>query len=181
MRLSLVKNNDYRAKPFVNLQQLYEFEFSPITGSVTNEDGLFDTKEIMSHWSESGSDIYILNREKDLEEAPYFEKKPIGFAVVNKSSMITADKDTRDIAEFFVLPEARKEKDLKAGTWMAHEVFKLYPGKWEVRQLPGLEAKFFWIKAIDSFTRGTYESIEMNNDKWVGTVQRFDTSGLLKA
>jgi predicted acetyltransferase len=165
MKYILVKTNDHHHKHFANLQQLYEFEFSPITGSKTNEDGLYDQQEIMSHWSKSGHDIYILYR-----MVPEGPKKPIGFAVVNLSGMIDGDNNTRDIAEFFVLPEARKEK---AGTWLAHEVFKKYPGKWEVRQLPGLKAKGFWLSAIEEFTNGQFENVEMDNQQWQGSVQKF--------
>lgn len=161
MSFNLKKNNDPTAAPFSNLQQLYEFEFSPITNSKINSNGLYDTNEIMSHWSHNGIDIYLL----------YQEKNPIGFSVVNLSSMVTDDINTRDIAEFFIMPDSRK---LGAGKWMAHEIFKVYSGKViEIRQLPGLPAKEFWLKTIYEFVGDNFENEEISNIKWKGSLQRF--------
>ena len=157
--LSLIHDNDVTAKPFVQLQQLYEHEFAPITGFKTNNNGLYDQTEIIRHWSKN-FDLYLL----------YKAQRPIGFTVVNLTSMIDGDNNTRDIAEFFVLPDARKND---VGKWMAHEIFKKYPGDWEVRQLPELPAKYFWLKVISEFTQGNFTDSIMSNAVWKGSVQRF--------
>ena len=108
-QLRLEKNNDRAAAPFVHLQQLYEFEFSPITKYEINEAGLYQQESLCEHWSKHGVDIYVA----------FKNKTPIGFAVVNLSSMISDDTDTRDIAEFFIMPSERANQ---IGKWMAYEI-----------------------------------------------------------
>lgn len=159
MNFKIIKINDYNNIPFKNLQQLYEFEFSLITGYLTNEEGLYEQKTLVSHWSKK-HDIYLL----------YNDKRPIGFSVVNLESLISYTNDTRDIAEFFILPDMRKNG---IGSWFAIQIFKTYPGKWEIRQLPELKVKNFWLKIIQEFTNNNYLSLDMNNKIWTGSVQKF--------
>ncbi len=159
LRLDKVKSHN--DEPFINLQQLYEFEFSSVTGYGLNERGLYDQSYLMSHWSKVGVDIYVL----------YYDRLPIGFVVVNLSSMIDDDQNKRDIAEFFVMPSFRKQG---IGEWMAHSIFRKYKFSWEVRQFPNLEAaRRFWLCVIDKFTSGHYSELSMDNEKWQGTVQVF--------
>lgn len=134
--LKLVQNNDRRAAPFVHLQQLYEFEFSAFTKYKIDKFGLYDQQKLCEHWSEHGVDIYLA----------YRNNLPIGFAVVNLSSLISGDLNTRDVAEFFVMPEERMNQ---VGKWLACEIFSKYVGNWEVRQLKGLEsAHSFWLRPL---------------------------------
>ena len=118
MKFKIIKVENFNNIPFKNIQQLYEFEFSSTTGYLTNENGLYEQKEIISHWSKK-HDIYLL----------YNDKRPIGFTVVNLESLISRTEDTRDIAEFFVLPDMRKNG---AGKWFIKEIFKMYPGKCDI-------------------------------------------------
>lgn len=159
MKFTIIKITDYNNIPFKNLQQLYEFEFSLITGYLTNENGLYEQETLISHWSKK-YDIYLL----------YNDKRPIGFTVVNLESLISHTEDTRDIAEFFILPDMRKNG---IGKWFIKEIFKMYPGKWEIRQLPGLQVKDFWLKVIEDFTNNNYISLEMQNNAWTGSIQKF--------
>jgi len=150
MTLEIIKNNDITLAPFINLQQLYEHEFATITGYKTGDNGLYSQKEIMSHWHEK-FDVYIL----------YQDKRPIGFSVINLKSMINSNVNTRDMAEFFIVPDSRKHG---LGKWFAQEIFKKYPGKWQVRQFPGLKAREFWTKVISEFTQGYFKDTEMKNE-----------------
>lgn len=159
MAFRIVKVADFDNIPFKNLQQLYEYEFSPITGYRTNENGLYDPAMLVSHWSKK-HDIYLL----------YDHSRPIGFAVVNLHSVISQADDTRDMAEFFVLADMRKHG---IGKWFVKEIFAKYPGKWEVRQLPGLKVKAFWLKVISEFTHNNYRDFEMSDAQWTGSVQQF--------
>lgn len=147
---------------FKQLQQDYEHEFSPITGYIKNTEGLYDQDMLMSHWSKNGHKIYLAFSDKN---------EPLGFAVVNLSSMITEDVDTRDIAEFYVIPAYRRSH---IGKQIAFTIFSMYPGKWEVRQLPGLVvATSFWNKIIAEFSKGMFTQIEMADDHWTGIAQVF--------
>lgn len=162
--LKLTKVHDIKKAPFVNLQQLYEFEFSPITKDKTNLYGLYDQDEIKKHWSKSGYDVYII----------YCGKIPIGFAVINLSSMINGDRKTRDVAEFFVMPAYRKSG---VGRWAAIKLFNTYKENWEIRQLPGLEyAKIFWESVIREYTHDNFESLMVDEPSWKGYLQKFSST-----
>ena len=159
--LHISKASSYKSIPFIHLQQLYEFEFSPVTGSSVNKDGLYDQEIIRKEWSPHGVDIYIL----------YHESNPLGFAVVNLAGIIDKSPETKDIAEFFILPEYRGKG---IGEWFAHAIFDLYTGTWEVRQLSGLDkARSFWIKTIDKYTCGNFKETKLSDDQWKGSIQRF--------
>jgi len=164
-QLRLEKNNDFKATPFVHLQQLYEFEFSPITKYQLNQEGLYDQASICKHWSKHGVDIYIA----------YRNEIPIGFAVVNLSSMISGDATTRDMAELFVMPCERKNK---IGKWLKFEVMMRYPGKWESRQLPDLDQGTLKLldKITDEFTGGNYTQEIRNDAVWHGRVSYFESN-----
>ncbi len=55
---------------------------------------------------------------------------PVGFALVARGSAITQAKDVWDMNEFFVIRSCRR---LGVGLWLAHEMYKNFPGKWEIR------------------------------------------------
>ena len=162
-KLKLIKVHDIKTAPFANLQQLYEFEFAPITKEKTNIDGLYDQEKIKKNWSQLGYDAYLI----------YLENMPIGFAVINLSSMINEDRTTRDVAEFFVMPAYRKSG---VGKWAAINLFNTYKTKWEVRQLPGLEyAKAFWDSVIREYTFNNFESLTVDDSSWKGYIQKFSS------
>ncbi|PIQ43977.1 MAG: hypothetical protein COV52_03915 [Gammaproteobacteria bacterium CG11_big_fil_rev_8_21_14_0_20_46_22] len=161
--LRLDRVDDIKKAPFVHLQQLYEFEFSCITKEELNLDGLYDQNKIMQYWSPFGYNAYMI----------YAGELPVGFAVINLSSMINEDKATRDIAEFFVMPAYRK---FGVGRWAAIKLFDSYKTQWEVRQLPGLDyAKAFWESVIRDYTQGNFESLVLDEPSWKGYLQRFSS------
>lgn len=59
-----------------------------------------------------------------------------------------------DIGEFFVL---RKFRHQGLGKQVAHAVFDLFPGRWQVRQLlENRPAQQFWRKVIAAYTNGNF-------------------------
>lgn len=164
--LRLSKILDQGQPPFCNLQQLYEFEFSLVTDYTLNSQGLYEASNLRRYWSGHGTDIYEL----------YEGHNPIGFAVINLGSMLDNNPEIRDIAEFFVMPKYRQ---LGVGKWMAHTLFSMYPGKWEVRQLRNLtNARKFWHKTISSYTDNDFKEEEITEedmilDSFNGFVQKF--------
>ncbi len=160
-QLTLQKIDKHQSEPFLNLQQLYEFEFSPLTGYELEANGRYNPELPQSFWSKAGVEIYVLHH----------KQLPIGFTVVNLSGMIDNDTNKKDIAEFFVMPSFRRQG---VGEWMASRIFKLYPGKWEVRQLADLEGgKKFWQRVINKFTAGEFKEVTIANKDWQGTMQSF--------
>lgn len=154
-----------RSKPemevFDHLIQLYEYEFSDITKLEVNKQGLYSLDELKKNLADGQSQALLLR----------YKKKWAGLAVVNLKSHFNDDPEVRDIAEFFVMKIYRHHH---LGQKMAFELFKLFPGKWEVRQLPAAkEARTFWLKVIDRFTQHDFTDESMKDSRWTGFVQSF--------
>ena len=164
-QLRLEKNNDPKAAPFVHLQQLYEYELSAVTKYQVNSLGLYEQENLSQHWSKQGVDIYVA----------YKNETPIGFVVVNLSSMISNEIDTRDMAEFFVMPLERANR---IGSWLAFNVFAEYPGKWEARQLPEIhkEQSKAVDKYLEKFTGGDFKEVIRDDSIWHGSIKYFESN-----
>lgn len=158
--LRVEKTNAVDSAPFINLQGYYEAEFSFITQNDVDELGQFDLKSLQKSWNNYNYDAYLL----------YSKSTPIGLCVVNLSSQISFGENTKDIAEFYILPKYRNKG---AGLWFAHTLFNLYPGQWEIRQLKNAEqARKFWLKTIESYTKQYKESF-IDDQIWHGYLQEF--------
>lgn len=139
--IEIIRVKDVNSGPFFHLQQLYEFEFSPITKNEVDENGLYDHKTLQKSWNNHNYHAYLF----------LDGKKPVGFCVVNLNSQINFDHNTKDIAEFFIMPNLRGKN---IGEKLAHQIFDLYKGKWEVRQLfEAVLARKFWIRTIKNYTK----------------------------
>lgn len=143
--IKILRVNDVNSGPFFHLQQLYEFEFSPITGNEVHENGLYDHLSLQKSWNNHNYHAYLF----------IDGKKPVGFCVVNLNSQISSDENTKDIAEFFIMPNLRGKQ---IGEKLAYKIFDFYRGTWEVRQLcKAVLARKFWLKTIASYTDGKFE------------------------
>jgi len=100
---------------------------------------------------------------------------PAGFALVRQIASAPA---LYDMGEFFI---ARKYRRKGAGASVATEMFRRYPGRWEVREMPSnIGAQAFWRRIIDAFTGGAFEETRevfpaYRNNEFI--VQRFDSTG----
>jgi predicted acetyltransferase len=75
------------------------------------------------------------------------------------------------MAEFFILRKYRRQG---AGTRAARELFDRFPGRWEVAEIPeNAPAIAFWRKVIAGYSRGNYEEVWLDNERWKGPVQTF--------
>lgn len=81
-----------------------------------------------------------------------------------------------DIGEFFII---RKFRNKGLGRQVAHAVFNMYPGKWQIRQLlENRPAQIFWRRVIASYTRDKFEdSIKRLDNYGEMQVQEFTTPG----
>ena len=163
--LSVKKVVDITKPPFWHLQQLYEFEFSKVTRTEVNENGFYCQQSLIGSWSSHGFDAYLF----------YYNRLPIGFCVVNLSSMIDFDKQIRDIAEFFIMPLYRRSG---LGSYCAQKIFSLYQTTWEVRQLSQLnDARNFWLTVIRDYTDDNFQEFHSLTPQWDGFLQRFSLIG----
>lgn len=146
---------------YENLAQAYEAEFSAITGKKPDARGVFalDTR--------IGYDVrgFLLS---------------VGGLPAGLIAVRTKGEGAYEVAEFYVVPSFRKQS---RGRHFAHAVWRILPGKWEIKQIAGADyASEFWRKAIGAFPEAEFREDEYDDPYW-GTVtrQRFSAPCLATA
>ena len=152
-----------------NLLQLYEYDFSEIVGSDTGPEGRYEDVSLDDQWPEPGYHAYIVRVDGQLA----------GFALVTRRSHFTGDTNVTDMEEFFIM---RKYRRAGVGREVATRLFDLFPGRWEVREPePNAGATAFWRRVIGEYTGGRYQDQVVNDKRWQGRYQSFDTSDKTRA
>ena len=122
-----------------NLLELYAHDFSEFVDLTLGPDGRFGYQYLHLYWEEPGRYPFIIMAGGHLA----------GFAFVRKGSAISNDANVWDMAEFFVVRGLRR---LGVGMRAAHEVWRRFPGKWEVRVMDrNQKAEEFWRRSINEF------------------------------
>jgi predicted acetyltransferase len=99
-----------------------------------------------------------------------------GFVFVNRHSRLGND-NIHNVAEFYVKPEYRIHG---VGLCAAGEIFRRFPGGWEVAVLRGNEAaEGFWHRAIAAVTVGPVN--RRQTDAWNGAIFTFVVANRAKA
>lgn len=151
MKLISVSDENYAV--YLNLVQGYECEFSAITKKQPNADGLF------------ALDTEIQDKVKGFILT--IEGVPAGIAAI-------AEEKPREyeVCEFYIVPCFRQHA---WGMRFAHEIWRLFPGKWVIKQIRGAEyASNFWRKAIQTFQQTEFEEDQIDDAYWgLVTRQRF--------
>lgn len=129
------------------LMELYSYDFSEFLPLDVNEEGYFGYPQLDEYWT-------------DPNRHPFFVKvddKLAGFVLV-RSFPTSETGHTHSIAEFFVMKRYRRHG---IGKSVAHQIFHMFTGKWEVFQLKSnLPAQAFWRSTICEFTNNQYEERE---------------------
>jgi predicted acetyltransferase len=139
-----------------NLLELYAHDFSEFQPLDIGSDGRFGYNHLPLYWSEPNRYPFLIR----------FDGKLAGLALVKKGSEISDSQDVWDMAEFFILRGCRRHR---IGTLAAQEVWRRFPGLWEVRVLQANpSATFFWKRAISDFICESIEPvrIEKNGRSW---------------
>jgi len=119
--------------------ELYIHDFSEFVDVKLGADGRFGYPHLHSFFTEPGRHPLIIRVDDDLA----------GFAFVSRGSRIANDPKVWDMAEFFI---ARGFRRIGLGTRVAHEIWKRFPGKWEVRVIDqNRKAVAFWTRAISKY------------------------------
>jgi predicted acetyltransferase len=135
-----------------NLIELYAHDFSEFYGVELGADGRFGYKSLPLYWSEPGRHPFLVR----------IDGKLAGFVLVKRGSEVSGNDGVWDIAEFFVVRSYRRHG---AGTRVAQEVWKRFPGAWEVRVLQAnVAALHFWAHAIAGFTGEAIFPIRVEHD-----------------
>ena len=164
MNIELIRAPREAAPVLDNLFQYYVYDFSEVIGVDVADDGKFARRSCEVYWEDAWRHPFLAR----------VAGQYAGFALVHQRSHLSADPAVCDVAEFFVL---RKYRRRGVGAALARQLFELFPGRWEVRQLLANEAATrFWRSVIADYTRGHFEEITSDTERWRGPVQRFDNA-----
>ena len=138
--------------------QLYAYDLSELLGLDLGDDGRYRTPDC------SDGNLFFVR----------VAGKLAGFALVKRRSRLTGEEGVNDMAEFFVLRRYRRQKiGERVATWL----FDRFAGRWEVRQKTANQpATAFWRRVISDYTKGQFEELLVDDERWRGPVQRFTCS-----
>ncbi len=128
-----------------NLLELYAHDFSEFHDLNIGGDGKFGYPSLPLYWAEPDRHPFLIK----------MEGRPAGLALIRKES------SAWDMAEFFILRGYRRRG---IGTWMAQELWRRFPGLWEVRVMEAnVSAQRFWVQAISTFTCEVVRAVSVEN------------------
>jgi predicted acetyltransferase len=140
-RIEVIPATAEQEPVLANLLQLYAHDFSEFFDVPLAADGRFgEYKNLSLYWREAGRHPVLV----------WVDGKLGGFVLVKRGSEVSGDKNVWDMAEFFVI---RGYQQRGIGTLIAHDLWKRFPGTWEVRVMQAyVSAQRFWERAISEFT-----------------------------
>ena len=103
-----------------NLLELYAHDFSEFTAVALGADGRFGYPRLPLYWTEPDRHPLLVR----------VEGKWAGFVLVKRGSEVSGDENVWDVAEFFI---ARGYRRRGIGMKVVHQVWRRFPGQWEVR------------------------------------------------
>ena len=149
-----------------NLLELYIYDFSEILDLELGPDGRFGYPRLPLYWTEPGRHPFLVKVDGRLA----------GFVLVKRGSEVSGDEAVWDIAEFFVIRGYRRRA---IGTQMAHQVWRRFPGPWEVRVMESNHSAYhFWSRAISTFIGQPIEPLRINKDGQPWALFSFESSGV---
>lgn len=153
-------------KPLIaNLLELYAHDFSEFDEMELDATGRFGYEHLPLYWTEATRYPFLVK----------VNNNPAGFVFVRRGSQISGDDDVWDVAEFFVV---RRYRRLGIGTKVAHDVWRKFAGKWEVRVMSGnRQAKEFWNRAINEFNGKANHPVAVEKDGKLWHLFSFESTG----
>lgn len=141
---------------FVQMMELYSYDFSEFSDADINEYGYFGYSHIDDYWNEKGRYPFFIRANGKLA----------GLVLVRSCCEYNNLPDPHNIAEFFVMKKYRRKGVGKAA---AVKVFDMFPGGWEVSQWSNnLPARKFWEKVVDEYTKGKYDTFTVTEKNVAG-------------
>jgi predicted acetyltransferase len=146
-----------------NLLELYAHDFSEFHDLKLGTDGRFGYRGLPLYWS-------------DPERYPFLSRtngELAGLVLLKKGSEVSGNHNVWDMAEFFVLRGYRRRG---IGTQIALEVWRRFPGLWEVRILhSNIAAREFWAHAISIFTGEVPHPVQFEKEGTCWTLFSFES------
>ena len=129
---------------FMQMMELYSYDFSEFTGDDLNEYGYFGYAHMDDYWNEEGRYPFFIRADGKLA----------GLVLIRSCSEYNDLPSPHCVAEFFVMRKYRRQG---VGRAAARQVFDRFPGGWEVSLWPGNRpARAFWESVIRDYTQGNY-------------------------
>ena len=151
-KLEVVPASAQQQAVVANLLELYAHDFSEFHDVKLGEDGRFGYKNLELYWRDATRHPYLVRLDGGLA----------GFVFVKKGSEVSGDPDVLDMAEFFVLRGYRRHG---IGTRIALNVWRKFPGRWEIRVMQrNNSAREFWRHATSTFA-GDAATLS-NGERW---------------
>ena len=147
-----------------NLLELYVHDFSEFLDIELGEDGRFGYADLPRYWREIDLHPFLVR----------IDGRWGGFALVRKGSEFSGNAGVWDMVEFFVV---RRYRRMGIGTRIAGEIWRRFPGRWEIRAMQANDsARRFWKRAIEEFTGREvhWSRVEKNGGCW--TVFSFESN-----
>jgi aminoglycoside 6'-N-acetyltransferase I len=157
-----------------NLYPLYLHDLSEFSDTLPNEHGILEPDAVRT-LSEQGEvqNIWWQRRGKLLPFLIRVELVPAGFAFIVKSPEENPEIDFC-LQEFFIVRAYRRTG---VGRRAAEELFRRFPGQWELYVLAkNLNAQAFWRAVLMDAAAGTFETFEHLAPFGALQVFRFRTS-----
>jgi predicted acetyltransferase len=135
-----------------NLLELYAHDFSEFHHLELAADGRFGYPDLPLYWSEPDRHAFLVTVNGNLA----------GMVLVKRGSEVSDDARVWDVGEFFIVRGYRRRG---IGMKVAHEVWRRFPGQWEVRVMESNRDAFkFWQRAITTFIGGTIQPARIEKD-----------------
>jgi predicted acetyltransferase len=155
-RVAVVAATPEQQPILANLLELYVHDFSEFHHVKLGADGRFGYSKLPLYWSAPGRHPFLVTIDGELA----------GFVLVKQGSEVSGAPDVWDVAEFFIVRGHRRHG---AGLAAIHQIWRRFPGRWEVRVMPSNRAAYhFWERAIALFTGedAVPLTVEKNGEPW---------------
>jgi len=162
-QLEVIPAAPEQAPILANLLELYAHDFSEFRPLDLGEDGRFGYRYLPLYWSEPGRHPFLIR----------LDGKWAGLVLVKKGSEVSGSGAVWDMAEFFVVRGCRRRG---IGSRAAHQVWRRFPGPWEVRVLAAnVSARRFWAEAVSTFAGQAIQPVDLEKSGQRWTVFSFES------
>ena len=158
MRVSLEEVPQSAKPTLANLLELDIHDLAELEERQIGEDGRYGYRYLDDYWLDAGRHAFFIRDDGRLS----------GFALIRRGSLISADPDTMDMCEFFVLKGCRRKG---VGQAAALKVLDRYRGDWEVRvHAANAVGQRFWRTILGRLALDSLEERRLNDERWHGSV-----------
>ncbi|MBS1786540.1 MAG: GNAT family N-acetyltransferase [Acidobacteria bacterium] len=164
MQIKVIAATPDQEPVLANLIELYAHDFSEMADLELNSDGRFGYAPLPLYWQQPNRHPFLVTVDDRLA----------GFALVKQGSEISGNQNTWDVAEFFIVRRYRRHG---VGKIAAHQIWRTFPGCWEVRVLERNQTGLaFWNRAIASFVGTPVAAAVSNINNKIWHVFSFDSA-----